>query len=45
VNIIAVAAFAASVSKTSVFELRDEFPYLGWHLVFPILFRDALGSL
>ena len=40
-----MAAFAASISKTSAFELRDEFPYLGWHTVFSILLRDALSSL
>ena len=28
---VTVAAFAASVNKTGVFELCNEFSYLGWH--------------
>ena len=40
-----MATFAASVGKTSAFELRDEFPYLGWHAVFSILLRQTMSSL
>ena len=40
-----MAAFAPSVNKTSAFELRDEFPYLGRHTVISILLRNAVSSL
>jgi len=42
---IAMAAFASSISKSGAFQLRDEFPDLGWHTVFPILLREAVFSL
>jgi hypothetical protein len=37
--------FAASVSKTCIFKLCDEFPYLGRHTIILILLRDARYSL
>ena len=40
-----MATFAASVSKTGAFELCDEFPYLGRHIVISVLLRDAICSL
>jgi len=44
-DIIAMTAFAAAVSKTGPFKLRDEFPYLGRHTIIPILLPDATYSL
>jgi len=44
-DIIAMAAFAASVNKTSAFKLRDEFPYLRRHTAISILLGNGVYSL
>ena len=40
-----MAAFAASVNKTSAFKLRDEFPYLRRHTAMSILLGNGVYSL